>query len=376
MGAIYYVGEVIIVADRIKRFITCHVPVTVCNFSCEYCYLRNITERVIDPFVLEPKQLATKLSAERLGGTCYFNLCADGETMMHPQLIDLVSELTSYGHYVDIITNGTMTKKFDELIEKLTIDQQRHVMIKFSFHYVELKRRGLLDVFADNVNKIRKSQVSLSIEITPYDKLVDLINEIRDFSMDNFGVLPHVTVARDADTQSIDLLTRYTREEYRAIWGQFDSAMFDFKLCTFNEKRTEFCYAGEWSIKLNLGTGDYTQCYVGATLGNICDEGPIKLRAIGRCLMPHCFNGHALLALGVIPELESPTYAEERDRTCRDGNTWLKEECSQFFSSKLKESNKEYDEIQKCTSIISTCSFLLKKKIRGAKRRMRLRMER
>ena len=79
-------------ADQIKRFITCRVPVTACNFNCMYCYLRSIEKRTIENFVLAPEELSKKLSIERLGGICYFNLCADGETMLHPQLISLVKE--------------------------------------------------------------------------------------------------------------------------------------------------------------------------------------------------------------------------------------------------------------------------------------------
>ena len=53
------------------------------------------------------------------------------------------------------------------------------------------------------------------------------------------------------------------------------------------------------------------------------------------------------MALGNIPELECPTYAEERDRKCNDGTHWLKEECKEFFSTKLYDSNKEYSDERK-----------------------------
>lgn len=341
-------------AEIIKRFITCQVPVTICNFNCQYCYLRNIQEKTISPFVLEPIDLAAKLSTDRLGGQCYFNLCADGETMLHPQLIGLIKQLTNDGHYADIITNGTISKKFDELILELSPIQQKHLMIKFSFHYMELKKRKLLDKFVENVNKIRESDISFSIEITPHDELIPLIDEIKAFSINKFGALPHLTVARDVDTKGIELLTRLSRKEYGEVWGQFESAMFDFKFSTFNHKRKEFCYAGDWSIKLDLESGKYRQCYVGEELGNICDEGPLNFSAIGRCRMPHCFNGHAFLALGDIPELNCPTYTEERDRICSDGSHWLKESCQEFFSTKLYENNEQYSSVQKEKCINNT----------------------
>ena len=35
---------------------------------------------------------------------------------------------------------------------------------------------------------------------------------------------------------------------------------------------------------------------------------------------------HAFLTLGVIPELETPTYADIRNRVCEDGREWLSKE--------------------------------------------------
>lgn len=358
-------------ADQIKRYIEIRIPVTACNFTCMYCYLRRIEKRTISDFILSPNELVKKLSIEKLGGVCLFNLCADGETMFHPQLIELVKQLTKSGHYVDIVTNGTLSKKFDELINALSHDEQTRLLIKFSFHYLELKKRELLDTFVDNVNKIKESGISYTIEITPHDELVDSIEEIKLFSNEHFGALPHITVARDADTRSIDILTHYSRENYIKIWEQFDSALFDFKISIFNKKRNEFCYAGDWSIYLDLETGKYRQCYVGRELGNICDNGPIHFQAIGRCPIPHCFNGHAFLPLGDIPELNCPTYAEERDRECVDGSHWLKDDCREFFSSKLYDGNKAYSENDKKKCLNDARREMIEKTARRVMRRIK-----
>lgn len=163
--------------DKIKRFITCLIPVHACNFRCMYCYLGHHNNDAvyaggIKPFAAEPKEFVRFFSKERLGGPCYFNLCAAGETMMHPKLIDLVFEITKEGHYADIVTNGTLERKFDELIERLNDNQKKHLFIKFSFHYLELKKKGIMSKFVGNVNKIKNSGISYSIEITPHDELV------------------------------------------------------------------------------------------------------------------------------------------------------------------------------------------------------------
>lgn len=353
-------------SDKIKRFITCNVPVTVCNFRCAYCYLNDYKEKKINDLILPPYELAAKFSKKRMGGTCYFNLCADGETLLQPQLIDFIKGLIKEGHYVDVITNGTLSNRFDELLHSLSLDEQGHLFIKFSFHYIELKKHNWLNRFVDNVNKIKSSGISYTVEITPYDDLIPFIDEIKDFSLDNFGALPHITVARDKDTKDLKLLTKLSREEYKQIWGQFDSDMFDFKFSIFNEKRKEFCYAGDWSLFVYLGSGEYRKCYFGDILGNVCSDEPIEFMACGKCLMPHCFNGHAFLAFGCIPELNAPTYFAERDRKTENGTHWVKEPIASFFKSKLYDSNCEYtnDEKKKCIRLTKSYSRgIFKKKI-------------
>ncbi len=340
--------------DQISKFLTCYIPVHACNFRCQYCYLsHHVDEDVygggIKPLAVNPSEFIKFFSVERLGGLAYFNLCAPGETMLHPELVELVYCITKSGHYADIVTNGTLSKKFDELIVKLDDSCRKHLFIKFSFHYLELLKKGKMRDFLDNVEKTRKSGISYSIEITPHDELVPYIDEIKQFSMEHFGALPHVTVARDEGTKTIALLTKYSREEYKKIWSVFDSELFNFKISLFNKKRNEFCYAGLWSLAVDLESGVYRQCYGGDVLGKIFNvDKPIKFRAICECRQPHCFNGHAFLAGGGdIPELDGPIYAEERDRITLDGEHWFQEDIRMFFSSKLKNSNKQYSEKKK-----------------------------
>lgn len=326
----------------IKRFITCLIPVYSCNFECSYCYLKARQKQHkggIRPFVASPEEIREKLSRKRLGGTCYFNLCAEGETMLHPRIIDLVYQLTMEGHYADIITNGLITSRINELTDRLSEEQKKRVLVKFSFHYLELKKRCLLNQFVDNVRSVQDAGISFSVEITPHDELIPFIDEIKEFSGNAFGAWPHITVARDESSSAMKILTGYTREEYHRIWSAFDSELFDYKFNLFGVKRHEFCHAGLWSLFVKLETGVYAQCYKGDILGNIMNgKESIKLRPIGRCRESHCFNGHAFLALGNIPELATITYANERNRKTATGN-WLQSETYDFFSTFLFESN-------------------------------------
>lgn len=346
--------------NGIKRFISCHIPVYLCNFRCSYCYVgqhQGAFKHGIKPLIQKPEDISAFFSVERTGGICYFNLCGAGETLLHPQIVDLVSCLTKEGHFCDIITNGTPTEKIDSLISELDTQQKERLFIKFSFHYEQLLQKALLNRFIDNVKRIEAAHISYTIEITPDDDLIPYIDEIKALLLNHFGAFPHITVTRNEASKEIKLLTSLSKEEYKGVWETFDSQLFDFKYSIFGNKRSEFCYAGEWSLYVNLLTGVYQQCYGGDVLGNIKNiREPIRFRAIGRCRQPHCWNGHAFLALGDIPELCAPLYSEERDRITSEGHHWLQSRVRLFFGTRLQNSNSSFSDSKK--KYILMCNYI------------------
>lgn len=367
--------------EKIKRFITCHIPVYACNFRCSYCYVgqhQGAYKGGTKDFAVSPKEVAEFFSPERTGGFCYFNLCGLGETFLHPQLISLVYELTKEGHYCDVITNGVLTNKIEELISALDENQRKHLFLKFSFHYLQLEERNLLETFVSNVNKAKSAGVAFTVEITPHDELIPYIDEIKNVSLKNFGALPHITVARNEATKKIEILSKLSRKDYKKTWQVFDSALFDFKFDIFNQKRKEFCYAGQNSLSVNLADGSYSQCYCGKQLGFITEiEKPINFEPIGKCSLPHCFNGHAFLAYGNIPSLKTSTYAEERDRITQDGGHWLNKTCLDFFSTKTCDSNFHFSSEEEKGFLHKKIiqDFSLKKVVRKLKRMKSLFLE-
>lgn len=206
----------------------------------------------------------------------------------------------------------------------------------------------MLEQFFENVNRVKCAGASFTIEITPSDELIKHIEDIKKVCNEKLGVLCHITVGRK-NTEDIPILTEKTFDEYKEIWGTFESDLFKFKSEIFYKKRKEFCYAGEWSFYLNLATGDYQQCYCGVKLGNIYNDidKPLKTLAIGNnCTKPHCYNGHAFLAFGCIPELDTPTFATLRNRK-NEEDEWLKPEMKAFMETKLVDSNRVYTEKEK-----------------------------
>lgn len=330
--------------DKIKRFIECYIPVTTCNLRCHYCYITQ--QRKFDDkwtyLKYTPKFIAhSAMSVERLGGICMMNICGGGETLIPKETIELTKEFLKEGHYVTIVTNGTLSKRFDELKE-LGQELLSRLFIKFSYQFLELKRTNQIETYFNNIIKMRDSGVSFSCEITPNDELIPHIDEAKEYCLKYLKALPHITIARIDTEPDIPILTKLPKNKFEEIWSSFNSKMLEFKLPVFGEKRCEYCYAGDWSFCVNLGTGNATQCYKGESLGNIFEntEKPINFKQVGtHCKEPHCYNAHSFLLWGVIPDFTSTTYADIRNRICDDGSTWLKPKMQQFMSTKLQESN-------------------------------------
>ncbi len=333
-----------------KKIILCAVPTSICNFRCRYCYLAQRDEYYQGEqanICRSPEYIAKAFSKERLGGACYFNFCADGETLLTKDLDKYIYEIAKEGHYIEIVTNMTVTPVLNKIFQ-WEPDILEHITFKCSFHYLQLVERGLLATFADNIKRAWAAGCSANIEITPDDELIPHIEDVKRFSMENFGALPHLSIARD-DRVGHDFLTKLSKEEYIKTWSQFDSDFWKFKMTIFNQKRNEYCYAGAWSLYVNFATGNAVQCYCGGYLQNIYDNisKPIDFYAIGQCPDTHCYNGHALLTLGCIPKFTDVCYGNIRDRIRADGTHWIQPKMLNFLNSKCEESNTEFTDKDK-----------------------------
>ena len=322
-----------------------------CTMRCHYCYvtLHQTFGHPIPKLEHSPEFIRQALSKQRLGGCCHLNFCADGETLLLPSLIDVVEQLLLEGHYISIVSNCTLNNRIDEL-RALPEHLRKHLFVKASYHYLELKRLNLLDSFFDNLQKLHNAGISLVVEITPNDELIPSIDEAVELCRIRMGAAPHFTIARDEHYDHLPILTSLPRDEYRRIWGKYGSVMFDYKESIFGRPIKRFCYAGEWFLCLDLLDGNISQCYGTPCIQNIYTniEEPINFKPIGsHCPQTHCFNGHALLTQGVVPGEKSPTYAATRDRIMSNGEHWLYPEVLSFFSQRLYDNNTQYSWIKK-----------------------------
>ena len=190
-----------------KKFIDIHVPISACNFNCKYCYVKqeknNNKEKTIFKYPAEVVKKA--LSVQRLGGICHFNICGEGETLIPKELINYVKVLLENGHFIMIVTNGTLSNRFDEYFS-LPKELTERLGFKFSFHYQELKEKNLFDAFNRNINECKKRGISYSIEMTPNDDLEPYISDIINYCKENYGAVCHLTIPRNMNTTKIELL--------------------------------------------------------------------------------------------------------------------------------------------------------------------------
>ena len=271
-----------------------------------------------------PEQVARALSQKRLGGRAYFNICADGETMLLKNLDAYVKLLVEDGHFAEIVTNCTATPMLEKI---LSWDRKLLAQVEFKWD----------------------AGASACVEVTPSDELIPYIDELKKFSLKNFGALPQVTIARDDRTRGIEILSKLPADEYYLTWRQFDSPFFDYKASIFGKRQEEFCYAGIWSANINLATGQAKECYCGRQLGDVFANPDEKFptHPVGKCSIAHCYNAHAWLTWGLIPRATNRTYAELRNRIRADGREWLQPTLKNFFGTHLCDNNHELSDAEK-----------------------------
>ena len=336
--------------DKVKRFIECLIPVTACNLKCSYCYViqRHNRKGRMAELKYSPEQIGRALRQERWGGVCYFSICGSGETTLQKGLEDIVYQILLQGHYVNITTNGTVTGRIRAILDRAAPFAER-LHFAFSFHYLELKQRELVDIFFENIEMVRNAGASFMVQFNLCDEYIPYLEEMKELCVRHTGAMPQIAATRKEGEglKKIELLTSRSEKEYRRLGEEFDSPLFGFTMKNFNVKRKEFCYAGDWTAILDLSTGIMRRCYSSYLYQDIFKDPEEKIRflAMGNCCgSPFCMNSSHFMSLGVIPSLETPSYAELRDRPEAG---WYTSGMKRFLSSKLGESSEEYSPAQK-----------------------------
>lgn len=335
--------------DRLSRYIDLYWPIEACNFNCEYCYVHQHRENkgTLYKCTHTSGEIRNALSRKRLGGTCLINICSGGETLLETELIEIVYALLEEGHYVSVVTNGSVKKcmmMFFDFPEAL----KKHLFVKFSFHYEELRKNKKIDDFFHIVKMTKENHISYTLELPGYDGFIPHIKDILSVCNSYGEGKPHVTVLRDENKPGFNILSQYSIKELKEIWKDFDSSLFQFRLDVIEHKYKGFCYAGDWTFTANIETGEIRQCYYEQVIGNLYEnvEKPIQYSVVGnRCHSEYCYNCHAFLTLGDMPEFHNNlTYADTRDRADFE---WLNDDMRFFMGQKLYHNHKCYSAIKR-----------------------------
>jgi len=332
------------------RFFNTSIPVSRCNLNCHYCYIGH-TGGFLDrdeTLHYSMKHIKNALHPKRLGGVCMFNLCAAGETTLFNELHELTELLLGLGHYVTIVTNCSLSEpicKITELPNKLT----ERLFIKCSFPYLELKERGLIETYFYNIGVIKSRKIAFSVELTANDEAIPYICEIKDVCMKYMGALCHIIESRDESNLNFHRLTKLPIEKHQSAWSVFESPLFEYQQKNWGISQSDnFCYAGEYRLTLNIQTGDVYQCCGMKKLFNLFENPTesIYYAAVGtNCIYGHCYAAHYQSCLcGCLSEANTPTYAQERDRVCLDGTSWLTPVMRETFSYRCSEYHNPYSD--------------------------------
>ncbi len=273
------------------------------------------------------------------------SLCGFGETLIPADMPDIIYNILKQGHFVNVTNNGTMSSRFNEII-KFPPAMLKRLCFSFSLHYIELKRTNNLQTFIDNVKMVKAAGCSILVQLNLADEYISCMDEIKEMCLENFGAYPQVALTRKEEG-GFSIYSNYTNDEYIAYGKTFRSPLFDFTCKNFNVKRSEFCYAGDWSFVLDLGTGDLKSCYFSKAFYNIYDKPNEKIKALAvgsNCHNSYCVNSSHFMALGVIPSISCPSYADLRNREEAD---WYTKEMNNFLNTRLYEGNKQYSLFKK-----------------------------
>ena len=335
--------------DRYFRFIEASVRGSACNMKCNYCYVAQRYDpdmKDVGVFKYPPEVIGKALRKDRIGGTAYVNICGEGETLLAKEVPEVIKHILLQGHFVNVYTNGTLTQRFNEILDVVPKELLSHLSFAFSFHYLELKRLNKLEVYFENFNKMKKAGCSVVSNMVLDDKYLPYVEEIKNVTKANIGAYPQISFPKKHNDNSNWTALTDDEETLKKIGEGFHSNYLDFTEKYFDYDRKQFCYAGKWSFTLELTTGDIARCYNYRPHQNIFEntDSKIKLFPIGNTCSCKACGGGLFLPQGVVPSLGAPSYIYVKNR---EEANWYTPIYKQFLEQQLILNNKQYGQLKK-----------------------------
>lgn len=332
----------------IKKFIGLSFPLGACNLKCSYCYIGTHGGKVQD-IVWNDEEIRKAFSKKRIGCSL-INICSNGETLIHERMPSIIRILLEEGHYVMVLTNGTLTNRINECLamDKCLLER---LFFKISFHYEECLRLNILQKLFDNIQKIKESPCSLTVEYITEDKTLENIEKFKKICIENLGTLPQLNMPRDERRYNLGVTSKSSWENYTEKWEkEISSEFFKYREQFFGRRYKDYCYTGARQLWIEMETGNSRQCYHTPVIQNFMKARKIIWQAVGHtCPEAHCYVAHSHISLGIVPfpknVVYKATYDEIRNRVCIDGTEWIKPIYKEAFQNGVEEW--EYNPIEK-----------------------------
>ena len=244
-----------------------------CNLNCYYC-LQNADTRTAK---LKPINCGFAIKAK---SPMLFHMTG-GEPFLVPNLIDLVNELQSMGHYVSMNTNLTHpTTNFSQNINK-----ENFLFINASYHYVY--RKELINPFIKNYMNLRKAGIFTYTTIVMLPNLIDELFSVADKLISHgVCVLPKLMRGRDNgkeysqdyDFKQLERMSTLTEKSKSGLTNEekvqleraflYNISIDDWRMGTHSIGTR--CFDGKRYIRITE-TGDVVFCN-GISMGNVYEK--------------------------------------------------------------------------------------------------------
>jgi hypothetical protein len=291
------------------RCVLLKFPQEECDLHCSYCYLgfrhRHGTAGFLERHT--PEAIAEALSPNRLGGACFFYGYADGEPLLHGVNAKILGALAARGHFVAVTTNLN-SEGILRLEKEVPVRARWRVLVLASLHYHELLRAKRLDRFFENMAGLRHAGFSGRIRLCLAPEYLAALQDIDALCKRHTGQLPLLTRWRGKDAGGIGMAA------LDRIGAR--SPVYCLQKRCADEKRKEFCLAGERSAVLELGSGQVRACLAEPVCGKLDPANPgaswqFPGKPVGRnCHARWCMCCSLLLPWGMIPGFVPESWGE------------------------------------------------------------------
>ncbi len=344
--------------ENIAKMINGRIHTAGCTLSCDYCCLAQVEHKNDRETYALKYPLETVLKAcskERLGGTAFIQIIGDGETLLPKDAVPLIHGLLKEGHFVQVITNGTLGDRIRELVEKAEKDKLKdHLLISFSLHFLELEKRNLLESYAENVNYVKEQGVSFRVSIVCGDGYLEAADRIHKFCREKLeGITLNVGSTKEFDKTGncTGIYSKYSKEVYyEKVRESFSSHNFEYISDLEEMDNHKFCYAGKWYFQLDFTTGMYSQCLMNEGFShNFFEhlEEELETEPVGTgCRASFCWCGWAK-KLNLIPG--ECGYVEPEQFASEPENRFIAKDVFNAGFANLAETNRQYSEEEKET---------------------------